>query len=79
MLTQVAPDAVLPSTGIPLDLERALSAAFITLPSYGTRASTIVRVHADSVYMLERSFTPGMAANDVALSRARIPGGGGAL
>ena len=69
---EVAPDGLLPQTGIPLDLERALSAAFITLPTYGTRASTIVRVHADSVYMLERSFTPGMAANDVAISRTRV-------
>ena len=76
---EVAPDDLLPQTGVPLDLERALSAAFITLPGYGTRASTIVRVHADSVYMLERSFTPGAAPNDVALSRVRIAGQGGAL
>lgn len=69
---EVAPDGLLPQTGIPLDLERALSAAFITLPSYGTRASTIVRVHQDSVYMLERSFESDGPHSDVAISRTRV-------
>ena len=69
---EVAPDGLLPQTGIPLDLERALSAAFITLPSYGTRASTIVRVHQGSVYMLERSFESGGPHSDVAISRTRV-------
>lgn len=68
----LAPDSVLPQTGIPLDLERALSAAFITLPSYGTRASTIVRVHAESVTLLERCFdAAGQVGGDVAISRTR--------
>lgn len=69
---EVAPDAALPATGIPLELERALSAAFITLPAYGTRASTVVRVHSDSVYMLERSFNADGCQGDVAISRARL-------
>lgn len=76
---EAAPDAVLPQTGIPLEMERALSAAFITLPSYGTRASTIVRVHAERVDMLERSFAPGLPPSDVALSRSRVAGEGAAL
>lgn len=67
----VAPDADLPATGVPIDLERALSAAFITLPSYGTRASTIIRVHADSVHMVERSFDADGVCGTVALSRSR--------
>ena len=69
---EIAPDGALPATGIPLELERALSAAFITLPSYGTRASTVVRVHSDSVYMLERSFNAEGYQGDVAISRARL-------
>lgn len=73
----VAPDALLPSTGIPLEFERALSAAFITLPTYGTRASTIVRVHDDSVTMIERSFEPDGSHRDVAMSRARVMMGDG--
>lgn len=74
---EIAPDVELPSTGIPLELERALSAAFITLPAYGTRASSIVRVHHDSIYMLERSFEPGERQSDVAISRARVTVGDG--
>ena len=40
----VAADERLPSTGVPLDTERALSAPFIRMPDYGTRASTILLV-----------------------------------
>ena len=69
--SEIAPESMLPETGIPLDLERALSAAFISLPAYGTRASTVVRVHHDSVYMLERSFNAEGRLGDIAISRAR--------
>ena len=41
---RVAPDDELPSTGIELDRERALSAAFIETPHYGTRGTTALRV-----------------------------------
>lgn len=74
---EIAPDSLLPQTGIPLELERALSAAFISLPAYGTRASTIVRVHKDSVYMLERSFDEDGRWRDVAISRKRELDAGG--
>ena len=40
----VAPDDALPWTGIPLVVERALSAGFIRLPDYGTRSSTVLLV-----------------------------------
>ncbi len=72
---EMTPDAQLPETGIPRDLERALSAAFIALPSYGTRASSVVRIHEDSVHMTERSFDADGACGDVALSRARTSEG----
>ncbi len=39
-----APDADLPRTGIPLELERTLSAAFIRSAGYGTRACSVVRL-----------------------------------
>ncbi|CAH2776675.1 MAG: FIG005761: hypothetical protein [uncultured Paraburkholderia sp.] len=56
---RVAPDAELPSTGIPLERERALSAAFIETPEYGTRGTTALRVVANgemvSVAVAERS------------------------
>jgi len=40
----IADDASLPSTGLSLDAERALSAAFIRMPGYGTRSSTVLLV-----------------------------------
>lgn len=43
----IHPDAELPATGVPLDWERLLSAAFIRSPDYGTRCSTVVKVGAD--------------------------------
>ncbi len=53
----IAPDAELPSTGVPLALERVVSAAFIVSPVYGTRASTIVLVGNDGrVDFEERSY-----------------------
>lgn len=36
------PDDALPATGVPLEWERLLSAAFVLSPDYGTRSSTIV-------------------------------------
>ena len=39
-----APDDALPSTGIPLEWERALSAPLIVTPRYGTRSSTVLVV-----------------------------------
>ncbi len=35
-------DGELPRTGVPVELERALAPAFVALPGYGTRASTVV-------------------------------------
>ncbi len=43
--TQAA-DNCLPSTGIPLERERLLSSPFIVSPTYGTRCSTVIAVHA---------------------------------
>ena len=57
-----APDDALPATGLPLDWERALSAAFVELPGYGTRASTALVVGADGrVRFTERTFGEGGA------------------
>jgi len=57
-----APDGALPATGLPLDWERALSAAFVELPGYGTRASTALVVGADgAARFAERTFGEGGA------------------
>jgi uncharacterized protein with NRDE domain len=52
----MAADADLPATGIPLEFERALSAAFIALPDYGTRACSVVRFETDHIQFLEQGF-----------------------
>jgi uncharacterized protein with NRDE domain len=41
----LAPDARLPKTGVDIPTERMLSAVCIHSPGYGTRTSTIVRMH----------------------------------
>ena len=52
-----APDAELPDTGVGYELEKLLSAPFIVSPSYGTRASTVVFVHASgAIDFVERRF-----------------------
>ncbi|SDR72016.1 Uncharacterized conserved protein, contains NRDE domain [Halopseudomonas xinjiangensis] len=54
------PDEQLPKTGVSLDWERALSAAFIVGEAYGTRASSVLRITADErVELVERRFGPG--------------------
>jgi uncharacterized protein with NRDE domain len=59
----LASDVDLPTTGVPLDVERMLSAAFIASPDgrYGTRCSTLViteRVGRRRItHVLERSFS----------------------
>ena len=69
---QLADDKDLPRTGIPMDWERQLSAAFIRTPdqSYGTRCSTLIiteRIGRQPVtHVLERSFN---ASGGVALLR----------
>lgn len=57
----------LPNTGVNRDWEKALSAAFIKTPSYGTRSSTVLRVRKDGQFeMVERRFDAnGQIGHDV--------------
>jgi uncharacterized protein with NRDE domain len=58
-----AADEALPQTGVSLEWERLLSAAFITSPHYGTRSSTVLLVGRNGhMVMVERSFGPGGVA-----------------
>jgi uncharacterized protein with NRDE domain len=51
-----APDADLPHTGVDPERERALSAAFIVTPEYGTRCSTVLLLGRDGeVRLVERT------------------------
>lgn len=55
-------EAELPDTGVGLATERLLSSIFIASPTYGTRASTALIVHADGRReFLEHSFGPSGA------------------
>jgi uncharacterized protein with NRDE domain len=52
-----AADHDLPATGVGLELERALSSRFISLPDYGTRASSALLLHSSGGGILaERRF-----------------------
>ncbi len=59
----IHPDNTLPATGVSLDWERLLSAAFIRSPEYGTRCSTLVKVGASGTATLdEQTWLPGNQA-----------------
>ena len=66
---QRAADAELPETGVGLEIERLLSSVFIASPGYGTRASTLVKVHADGNRQIsERRFgADGVALGETCL------------
>jgi len=54
-----AADDELPSTGVPLEWERALSPVFIAGPEYGTRASSVAMTSSDGhLELIERRFGP---------------------
>lgn len=52
----MAADSELPHTGVPLPLERMLSATFITSPTYGTRACSVVAIQSKQVDFTEQIF-----------------------
>lgn len=62
----VAPDELLPDTGVGLELERLVSPAFISSPDYGTTASTVLRIGHDGSYDVEeRRFLQGQETGRV--------------
>ena len=69
-------DALLPETGVGLELERRLAPIFIRGEHYGTRAATLVSRHADGALVLrERRFGPwARAAGESRWQAARMHG-----
>jgi uncharacterized protein with NRDE domain len=64
-------DALLPDTGVGLELERRLAPIFIHGDTYGTRASTLVVRRADGALILrERRFGPTPEVNGASRWRA---------
>ncbi len=56
----IASDELLPHTGVGIEWERALSAAKIHLPGYGTRASTILRIASNGgIFYSEYTYKEG--------------------
>lgn len=56
-----APDDALPDTGLPPDLERAVSSVFIKTDDYGTRGSTVLLIDQQGhVTFTERLYGPGI-------------------
>ncbi len=70
-----APDDRLPDTGVPLALERAVSARFIAHDLHGTRASTVLLIREDGRYtMAERTFgRHGVAGGAESVSGVLVP------
>ena len=57
---QPAPDEELPETGLPFELEKAVSSVFIKTDNYGTRCSTLLLIKNDgSTEFTERRFNAG--------------------
>jgi uncharacterized protein with NRDE domain len=55
-----APDALLPDTGVGLEMERMLSPIFIHSPGYGTRSSTVILLdRTGRMTFIEKSFQNG--------------------
>ncbi len=52
----LAEDDALPSTGVSYEREKALSAAFINLPDYGTRTSTVLSVSNRCISFSEKNY-----------------------
>lgn len=76
---QIAPDEHLPRTGVSLEWERLLSAAFVRSPGYGTRCSTVMTVSsAGEVDFEERSFGPDARPSGTVRLRFTLQPGGAA-
>jgi uncharacterized protein with NRDE domain len=71
---RLAHDDELPSTGVPLERERVLSAAFIESPDYGTRGTTALRVVANCTHGEHLSAAVAERSDDNGSHRVVRPG-----
>ncbi len=72
---RTAADAELPSTGVPLEVERLLSAPFIVAPGYGTRASSLLFAARDGrAELLERRFDTSFRESGTSRFELEFPG-----
>lgn len=67
--TNQAAEEELPNTGVSREWERILSSPFICTEKYGTRATTLLRIHESGEYqMFERNFFPTKKTTDACFS-----------
>jgi uncharacterized protein with NRDE domain len=77
---RIAADDELPATGVPLEVERLLSAPFIVAPGYGTRASTLLlATRAGRAELLERRFDATSRESGTSRFELEFPGWNGAV
>lgn len=62
---QLAPDRLLPKTGVSYELEKALSAIFVKMENYGTRASTIIKLNKNGADFFEQTYERGTPTTSV--------------
>lgn len=68
-------DSKLPRTGVDLDWERTLSAAFVRRPDYGTRSCTVLRAdRQEFVSVDEQTWLPGARPGNRKRYRFRLEG-----
>lgn len=65
---RLADDGELPRSGVPIEVERALSSAFVRMPTlaYGTRTSTLLRLHLGTLEIDEWTHAPDADAPSLA-------------
>lgn len=71
--TTIAPDALLPDTGVGIELERTLSPPFVRGERYGTRCSSVVLVDDARILFAERRYGPGGVRAGETLQAIAIP------
>ena len=70
--TGLAEDSELPSTGVPYEWEKMLSAVKIVSPLYGTRSSAVILLdRSNTVHFTEITFNP--TGNEIGRQRFEIP------
>ncbi|HRD70029.1 MAG TPA: NRDE family protein [Legionella sp.] len=62
----LAPDNLLPSTGVPKEIEKSLSSIFVTIPDYeyGTRSSNIILFKQEQLFFFEKTYLDEQLINN---------------
>ena len=61
---ELAPDEQLPETGVAPEIEKMLSAAFISSPNYGTRTTSLLELNSQGFRLTERNHVPEVTTQE---------------